>query len=248
MTLAAPLPLPPYAPPSGIGFGRLLHVDEVLLVVDKPAGLLSVPGRGPGKDDCLVRRLRERFPDALIVHRLDMETSGLIVLARGAAAQRALSIAFQARRVEKTYVAVVDGVPAAAAGEINLPLVADWPNRPRQKVDPVLGKPSLTRWRQAGDRSGCGGEASATDQGGSANEGSDDVLTGTRLILEPETGRTHQLRVHLASIGHPILGDALYAPPAARARASRLLLHADFLAFAHPVDGRRLAFSCPAPF
>ncbi|MBW7900862.1 MAG: RluA family pseudouridine synthase [Rhodocyclaceae bacterium] len=220
-------PPPPYAPPADAGFGRLLHADDALLVVDKPAGLLSVPGRGPGKDDCLVRRLRERYPDALIVHRLDMETSGLIVLARGAAMHRALSLAFQRREVEKGYAAVVDGLPAADAGTIALPLAADWPNRPRQKVDPLSGKPALTRWRVLAR---------------------DPVRGAARLALEPETGRSHQLRVHLMAIGHPILGDALYAPAPARAKAARLLLHADCLAFAHPADGRRLAFSCPAPF
>lgn len=218
---------PPYAPPAGIGFGRLLHADDALLVVDKPAGLLSVPGRGPGKDDCLVRRLRERYPDALIVHRLDMETSGLIVLARGAAMHRALSLAFQRREVGKRYVAVVDGLPAADAGTIALPLAADWPNRPRQKVDPLAGKPALTRWRVLAR---------------------DPALGAARLALEPETGRSHQLRVHLMTIGHPILGDALYAPAAARAKAARLLLHADCLAFAHPHSGETLTFACPPPF
>jgi tRNA pseudouridine32 synthase/23S rRNA pseudouridine746 synthase len=150
-----------------------------------------------------------------------------MVLALGAEMHRRLSIAFQDRRVEKRYVAIVDGALAADEGSIDLPLITDWPRRPRQKVDHELGKPSLTHWRR---------------------ESFDPVLAATRVALEPETGRSHQLRVHLMSIGHPILGDALYAPPTARAKAERLLLHADFLAFAHPHSGERLSFACPPPF
>ncbi|MBI2306710.1 MAG: RluA family pseudouridine synthase [Rhodocyclales bacterium] len=216
----------PYAAPPDLGLD-VLHADASLLVVNKPAGLLSVPGRGPGMDDCLARRVQAVYPDALIVHRLDMETSGLMVLARGAGMHRRLSFAFQQRQVEKRYVAVVDGVPAASEGVIALPLLADWPNRPRQKVDHALGKPSLTRWRVLAY---------------------DPERDATRVALAPETGRSHQLRVHLLALGHPILGDALYASPAARAKADRLLLHADFLAFAHPLGGEPLAFSFPPPF
>ncbi len=217
---------PSYAPPPDAG-PDLVHADAALLVVNKPAGLLSVPGRGPGKDDCLASRVQAIYPDALIVHRLDHETSGLIVLARGAEMQRRLSVAFQQRLVAKRYVAVVDGALAEAAGTIDLPLAADWPNRPRQKVDRELGKPSLTRWRRLAY---------------------DAALDATRVALEPETGRSHQLRVHLLALGHPILGDALYAPPAAQAKAPRLLLHAEHLAFAHPQSGEALAFACPPPF
>lgn len=216
----------PYAAPPDDGLD-LVFADAALLVVNKPAGLLSVPGRGPDKDDCLARRVQARYPDALIVHRLDMETSGLVLLARGSEMQRRLSRLFQQRLVAKGYVAVVDGTPAASEGVIELPLIADWPNRPRQKVDLAAGKPSLTRWRRLAD---------------------DPARAATRLALEPETGRTHQLRVHLQAIGHPILGDALYASPAAQAKADRLLLHADFLAFAHPASGDPLRLSCPAPF
>lgn len=216
----------PYAAPPDLGLD-LVFADAALLVVNKPAGLLSVPGRGPDKDDCLARRVQARYPDALIVHRLDMETSGLVLLARGGEMQRRLSRLFQQRQVAKGYVAVVDGTPAASAGVIDLPLLADWPNRPRQKVDRETGKPSLTRWRRLAD---------------------DPARAATRLALEPETGRTHQLRVHLQALGHPILGDALYAPPAVRAKADRLLLHADFLAFAHPLGGEQLSFSSPPPF
>ena len=208
---------------------KLLHVDDALVVADKPSGLLAVPGRGPDKQDCLAARVQARYPDALIVHRLDMATSGLMVMARGAAAQRALSIAFAARAVGKRYIAVVAGRAASSQGwgVIDLPLIADWLNRPRQVVDHERGKPSLTRWRVLG-----------REAGGASS----------RLELEPVTGRSHQLRVHLAAIGHPIVGDALYAPPDVQAQASRLLLHAGSLRLAHPVTGRALEFDCPAPF
>ena len=213
----------------------VLHADDWLLVVDKPAGLLSVAGRGPAGEDCLHARLQQAWPDALVVHRLDMATSGLMVFARGERAQRILSIAFAARAVEKRYVAIVAGKPEPAStdGEgwatIELPLAADWPARPRQKVDAAGGRPSLTRWRVARE---------------SLRARED----GTRLELQPVTGRSHQLRVHLAAIGHPILGDALYAPAPIAGAAPRLLLHAESLALAHPADGRPLVWRCDAPF
>ncbi len=213
------LPLVPLAP--------LVHVDAALIAADKPADLLSVPGRGPQNADCLAVRLQSLYANALIVHRLDMATSGLIVFGRGAAVQRALSIAFAERRVAKTYVAVVDGLMNDDAGEIDLPLIADWPNRPRQMVDAVRGKPSRTRWRVL----------------------SREAETGrTRVELEPVTGRSHQLRVNLQAIGHPILGDTLYAPPAVAARSQRLLLHASRLQLAHPVDGHALDLRSALPF
>lgn len=215
-----------YVAPPDEGL-EYLHADAALLVVDKPSGLLSVPGRGPGKDDCLVARVQADYPDALTVHRLDMETSGLMVLARGKEMHRRLSILFQERQVEKRYVAVVDGRLAPERGEIDLPLITDWPNRPLQKVDFAIGKPSLTRYRVL------------------AHDARADT---TRVELTPETGRSHQLRVHLMSLGHAILGDSLYAGPAARAKAARLLLHADALAFAHPESGRPLSFERAAPF
>jgi tRNA pseudouridine32 synthase/23S rRNA pseudouridine746 synthase len=218
--------LPPYIspPPAPV---RYLHVDAALLVVDKPSGLLSVPGRGADKADCLVARVHADYPDALIVHRLDMETSGLMVLARDAGTHRALSMQFQQRQVSKRYVAVVDGRLAAASGTIDLPLITDWPNRPRQKVDFALGKPSLTHYRLL------------------AYDSTED---SSRVALEPETGRSHQLRVHLMSLGHPILGDALYATPAAYQKAQRLLLHAEFLAFRHPVTDEPMEFTTCAGF
>ena len=194
---------------------------------DKPAGLLAVPGRGDDKQDCLWHRVRQRWPDALVVHRLDMATSGLMLFARGADLQRRLSRAFAARQIDKHYVAVVAGRMPAASGRIELPLMADWPRRPLQKVDVLAGKPSITDWQLTGY---------------------DDARQTSRLALQPLTGRTHQLRLHLAAIGHPILGDALYAPPDIVERAPRLLLHACALAFEHPLGGMRLQLRCEPPF
>ena len=206
---------------------ELVYLDDALIVVNKPAGLLAVPGRGPDKADCLSARLQAIHPDAQIVHRLDMATSGLILLARGAEAQRRMSTAFAERRVAKTYIAVVDGLPAADAGEIDLPLSADWPNRPRQKVDVLLGKPSCTRWQVL----------------------SRDPIRGqTRLLLQPVTGRSHQLRLHLSAIGHAILGDRLYASAAVAGTAPRLLLHASQLQFDHPDHGQALDLASAPPF
>ncbi len=212
------LPPPPvYAPPAGPL--KIVHQDEALIVLDKPSGLLSVPGRGPAHADSLASRVQAEFPDARIVHRLDMATSGLIILARGAAMERALSIAFQKHQVEKLYVAVVAGQIAEDSGEIDLPLITDWPNRPRQKVDFELGKPSLTSF-----------EVLARDA----------ARNTSRVALTPHTGRSHQLRVHLLAIGHPILGDDLYGDAASRTAAPRLLLHATRLALLHPLSGAQL--------
>ena len=205
----------------------ILHLDAHCIVAIKPAGLLTVPGRGAGNNDCLAARIQARHADALIVHRLDMATSGLVVLARGAAAHRHLGMAFAARAVEKAYVAIVDGLVEADTGEIDLPLIADWPNRPRQIVDLHQGKSSLTRYRVLAR----------------------DVQAGrTRIELMPVTGRSHQLRVHLQALGHPILGDALYAPPSVQAAVDRLLLHATALSFPHPDSGARAEFASAAPF
>ena len=211
---------------------RLLHRDEHLLVLDKPAGLLSVPGRGADKADCLSARVQAAWPDALVVHRLDMATSGLLLMARGAEMQRRLSKAFADRSVGKRYVAVVAGLLEAPEGAggwgvIDLPIAADWPNRPLRVIDKERGQTSTTRWRLlAHDR-----EAGTT-----------------RVELEPVTGRSHQLRVHLLAIGHPILGDALYAPPDVAAAAPRLLLHASELRFAHPSAGAAMELSSAPPF
>lgn len=201
----------------------LHHVDDHLLIVEKPAGLLSVPGRLPELADCLIARVQIEYPDALTVHRLDQVTSGLVVVARGAAMQRALSMAFERRQVTKGYEALVEGVVADDVGEIDLPLIRDWPNRPRQIVDLDAGKPSLTRWRVLAR---------------------DAATLRTRLALEPVTGRSHQLRVHLASIGHPIVGDGFYGA----APAVRVCLHAARLGFVHPATGVWREWGSPAPF
>lgn len=208
-----------------MGHPFILHADEHLIVVDKPAGLPSVPGRAAGLQDCASARVQLLHPDARVVHRLDMATSGLLLFARGLACQRLLGRAFERREIGKTYEAWVQGRPAQEHGVIDLPLAADWPRRPLQKVDLERGKTALTHWElleQGEDRA--------------------------RLRLRPVTGRSHQLRVHLAAIGHPILGDALYAPPAVQALAERLCLHATGLEMKHPQTGLRVLFSSAPPF
>ncbi|OGA33153.1 MAG: RNA pseudouridine synthase [Betaproteobacteria bacterium RIFCSPLOWO2_12_61_14] len=215
----------PYIPSRNDGLD-LIYRDESLIVVNKPAGLLAVPGRGVDKQDCLFARTQKKFPDALVVHRLDMATSGLMLFARGAEMQRRLSHLFREREVQKRYVAVVAGRLELLSGEIDLPLMRDWPNRPRQKVDFASGKPSLTRYRLL------------------AHDASTDT---SRVELEPVTGRTHQLRVHMAAIGHPIMGDALYGGEA-EGRAERLLLHASALSFAHPLNAELLSFASDPSF
>ncbi len=214
-------------PPDAL---RLVHVDDAIVVVDKPAGLLSVPGRGPDKQDCAILRLQRDFPEAQIAHRLDMSTSGLLVVARGAIMQQAMYRLFRERAVSKRYIAVVAGLVADERGEIDLPLICDWPNRPRQMVCHERGKPSLTRYRVL-----------------QRVEPENSQESYSVVELEPITGRSHQLRVHLAALGHPILGDELYAGAAA-GRAARLLLHASEIAFAHPQNDSPLHFHCPAPF
>lgn len=217
----------PYHPPANRGL-RVLHLSDAFIVVDKPSGLLCVPGRGEGKDDCLSRRVQAEFADALIVHRLDMGTSGVLVMARGAQAQRDLSALFRLRRVQKRYVALVEGPwDLAPTGEIDLPIAADWPNRPKQIVDPANGRSSLTRYRVLET-----GSASAP----------------ARIELEPVTGRSHQLRVHLQALGHPILGDDFYGTPESCAKATRLMLHASQIAFEYPGTGEPLRVECPPPF
>jgi tRNA pseudouridine32 synthase / 23S rRNA pseudouridine746 synthase len=204
---------------------QLVHADATFLIVNKPAGLLSVPGLGKAGGDNLAAQVQAEFADALVVHRLDMATSGLMVFARGAAAQRQLSIAFAERRVHKRYVAICEGVLEGLregqldgdSGSIHAPLIADWPNRPRQIVDRDKGKAATTHWRVL-----------------------QRLTDATRLDLQPVTGRSHQLRVHLQFIGHPIRGDALYAP--LPLLSTRLMLHATHLAFAHPSRGTAMAF------
>ena len=209
---------------------QLLYVDDALLVLDKPPGLLSVPGRGADKQDCLSARAQHRYPDARVVHRLDMATSGLLLMARGATAQRKLSQSFASRSVRKRYIAVVDGLlaqPAQAWGQIDLAVGVDWPNRPRRIIDPERGKPSITRWRVVSH---------------------DAAHQTTRLELEPITGRSHQLRVHLMALGHAIVGDALYGSARVHAQSGRLLLHASVMELAHPLTHLPLRFVSAAPF
>jgi tRNA pseudouridine32 synthase/23S rRNA pseudouridine746 synthase len=202
----------------------VIHDDHELLVVNKPAGLLSVPGKGEALADCLITRLQAVYPQVLLVHRLDRDTSGVMVFALTPHAQRHLSAQFEARKVKKVYVARVHGDVAGSEGVVDLPIGVDWPNRPRQMVDHENGRPAVTRWRVA--RRGDG---------------------ETRMRLYPETGRSHQLRVHMLEIGHPILGDPLYADGAAR-EFPRLMLHAESLRVAHPDGGKGLTFKAKVPF
>jgi tRNA pseudouridine32 synthase/23S rRNA pseudouridine746 synthase len=251
MSLVARIPPTSMSAQGNTGALPVLYGDESVLVIDKPAGMLSVPGRGPGHAPSAICLAQARWPDALTVHRLDMATSGLLLIARGALAQRRLSSRFAAREVVKHYEALVTGVIGADSGEIDLPLCADWPNRPRQQVDALNGKPSLTRFRVLSR---------------------DLSRQHTRLELQPVTGRSHQLRVHLMAIGHPIVGDELYGhaagdaggagdadaargidsagpcPVAGPPTASRLMLHATRLVFVHPHSGVTMSMHSAAPF
>jgi tRNA pseudouridine32 synthase/23S rRNA pseudouridine746 synthase len=226
------------APPEPLS---ALYQDESLLVLDKPADLLSVPGRGVDKQDCLSGRAQQVWPDALVVHRLDMATSGLMLMARNKTVQRALSDAFAQRAVLKRYLAMVQGVlpPQEAWGLIELPIAVDWPNRPLRIIDPLAGKASATRWRVLPGDERWRAFATADDAA---------AAPSTRLELEPLTGRSHQLRVHLRALGHPIRGDRLYSDDVAKPGSTRLLLHACSLELSHPETGERLRFDSPCPF
>lgn len=207
----------------------ILYADDEIIVADKPAGLLSQPARGDGRQDCLATRVQALYDNALLVHRLDMATSGLILLARGAEMLRRMNAAFAQRTVGKRYLASVHGHVASDSGDIDLPLAADPHNNPRQIVDRLHGRRALTRYRVVA-RSGEGIEAMS------------------RVELKPVTGRTHQLRVHLMSMGHPILGDVLYAPPESPLRHARMHLHAASIAFIHPERRIPMSFESPVPF
>jgi tRNA pseudouridine32 synthase/23S rRNA pseudouridine746 synthase len=225
----------PYQPPRDCGLD-LVYCDESLLVANKPAGLLSVPGRGMDKSDSLATRVQNEFPDARSVHRLDMGTSGLLVFALNADMHRRLSRLFRERAVRKRYLAIVAGRVTASAGEIDLPLAADWPNRPRQKMDLTGGKPSLSRYSLL---------QHINRPVDAANLNGEPDLVASRVALEPVTGRTHQLRVHMATIGHPVVGDQLYGE---RAFTGRLLLHASEIHFVHPISQAMLSLTSAVPF
>ena len=204
---------------------QVVYQDDCLLVLDKPSGLLAVPGRGPELQDCLSARVQAALPAALVVHRLDRDTSGLMVMALDPNSQRELSRQFAARTVEKRYTAVVFGRPAMAEGTLDLPMRKDFDRPPRHCIDMLAGRPAKTSWRVI-----------ESDQDRS------------RLDVRPLTGRSHQIRLHLATIGHPILGDNLYAHSVALAMAPRLLLHAAQLSLMHPVNGNRLTWVARCPF
>jgi len=204
---------------------RIVHADHAVLVVDKPAGLLSVPGKGAHLADCMIARVQRLYPEALLVHRLDLDTSGVMVFALTRHAQRHLGQEFETRQTKKVYVARLWGHLQPKEGRVNLPLIVDWPNRPRQHVNHESGKPAVTDWRVL-----------RHDPDGT-----------TRVRLYPLTGRSHQLRVHCQSLGHPILGDPLYAEGPAR-DFPRLMLHAESLRFRHPDSGKGMTFSVPCPF
>lgn len=212
-----------YTPPADAP--RILHADHEILVVDKPAGLLSVPGRGEDRSDCLIARLRGLYPEVLLVHRLDLDTSGVMIFALTPHAQRHLGRQFEERQTKKVYLARLWGHLSPDRGRVDLPLIVDWPNRPRQHVNHETGRPAQTDWRVIRHEP----------------EGT------TRVRLMPVTGRSHQLRVHMLALGHPILGDPLYATGAAQAYP-RLMLHAESLRLRHPDSGKHMTFSAPCPF
>lgn len=212
-----------YAPPDEPV--RVIHADHEVLLVDKPAGLLSVPGKGEHLADCMMARVLKIHPEALLVHRLDLDTSGIMVFALTRHAQRHLGQEFENRRTKKVYLARLWGHLEPREGRVDLPLTVDWPNRPRQHVNFETGKPSATDWRVL-----------RHDSDGT-----------TRVRLMPVTGRSHQLRVHCQALGHPILGDPLYATGTAR-DFPRLMLHAESLRFRHPEHGKGMTFTAPCPF
>lgn len=206
---------------------QVVYADDVLLVVNKPAQLLTVPGRHPQNQDCLISRVQREYPSAAVVHRLDYDTSGLVLLPLTKRVLSELSKQFQARTVSKHYVAVVAGKLAQAQGEINLPIAAAPERRPLYKICHDSGKASLTRY---------------------SVEAYDIEQDTSRVRLEPVTGRSHQLRLHMQALGHPILGDSLYAPTEIVAKSPRLLLHARHIRFTHPLSGNMLQFNADPTF
>ena len=203
----------------------IIYADDHLIIANKPSGLLSVPGRGADKQECLLSHLLIDYPDAKIVHRLDMDTSGLMVVARSAEVHRHLSRQFQERQTQKTYHAICSGRLNTELGYTNLPMRCDWERRPLQMIDFKQGKGAQTFWKVL-----------------------QQSLESFLVELTPITGRSHQLRLHMKSLGHPILGDNLYADPHSLKLSNRLLLHAKTLSFTHPVTKELLSFDCPANF
>ena len=217
--------LPPMSP-----YLDILYQDNDLVILNKNSGLLTVPGRLPEHQDCLQNRVQRVLPTATVVHRLDMVTSGLLIMALNKPAHVEISRQFEKREISKQYIARVYGEVAQPTGEVNLPLICDWPNRPKQKVCHEHGKKSLTQYRVL-------------------SYGNNTTLNNSTLVeLTPVTGRSHQLRVHMLSLGHPILGDKLYAHSEALKGSERLHLHAQNISFKHPVSKEQLAFTAPCPF
>ncbi len=214
----------------------ILYQDDSLLVLNKQSGLLSVPGKHPQHADCLEARAVAAVPDALLVHRLDMETSGVFIMARTRQAQRHLGFQFEKRNAQKTYIARVAGHMAEPSGTVDLPLICDWPNRPKQMVDFDSGKQAITNWTVVEREEGLERKASGPS------------LDVTRVQLRPQTGRSHQLRVHMMAIGHTILGDGLYGTPEEIGAAPRLQLHAEALTIMHPIRKEFVTFTSPTPF
>ncbi len=231
-TVAGPLPISGNTPPPDFIYDpptdpwiSIIHKDLDILVLSKPSGLLTVSGKDLAHSDSLEKRAQRKFKSVRVVHRLDRGTSGLLVMALNTESHRNLGMQFERRKTQKTYIAVVAGTVSDDSDTINLPLVTDWYNRPKQMVEPMLGRPATTHWR-------------VLERFGSY----------TRMELTPISGRSHQLRVHMQAIGHPILGDTFYAPPEIAAVSPRLMLHAEKLSFFHPSDGREVRFCDPCPY
>ena len=218
----------------------IIYKDEDIVVLNKSSGLLSVPGRLPEHQDCLQNRVQRVLPTATVVHRLDMATSGIIIMALNKPAHVFISRQFEQRKTKKSYIARVYGHVKEHEGSVDLPLICDWPNRPKQKVDHENGKQSLTHYRVL--------SYSELNSGNDSSEGGSSENESTLVELTPVTGRSHQLRVHMLALGHPILGDRLYAHEQALTVSPRLQLHARNLSLAHPVTGELLTFVAPCPF
>lgn len=218
--------LPPYIVPPCPREPTIVYADDDLLLVNKPEFLLTIPGRHPLNQDCLISRIKKEYPTATVVHRLDLDTSGILIIPLTRKVHAHISRQFQERMVEKSYQAIVFGQPDECSGSIDLPIAPDWENRPRQVISKTRGKRALTEYDIL--------DTFSSDK--------------TRVLLKPHTGRTHQLRIHLASIGHPIIGCDMYAHEAALAMSDRLMLHAHKIVLKHPVTGKRLEGEAPLPF